>query len=110
MTNLIATDAQSQEIDSGLVDLFEITLPDNTVVYLHPGVDDDFTNIQFRDKSSPTNPVTAGSFIVGNTYTIASAGNTSFTGIGAANNNVGTSFVATWIVTGKLVFPAEAIV
>ena len=53
MTNLIATDAQSQEIDSGLVNLFEITLPDNTIVYLHPGVDDDFTNIQFRDKVSP---------------------------------------------------------
>ena len=53
MTNLIATDAQSQEIDSGIVDLFEITLPDDTIVYLHPGVDDDFTNIQFRDKDSP---------------------------------------------------------
>ena len=53
MTNLIATDAQSQEIDSGIVDLFEITLPDDTIVYLHPGVDDDFTNLQFRDKDSP---------------------------------------------------------
>ena len=100
MTNLIATDAQSQEIDSGLVDLFEITLPDSTIIYLHPGVDDDFTNIQFRDKTSPTNPVTAGSFIVGNTYTIASVGNTSFTGIGAGNNNVGTSFVATGVGSG----------
>ena len=28
MTNLIATDAQSQEIDSGIVDLFEITRED----------------------------------------------------------------------------------
>ena len=53
MTNLIATDAQSQEIDSGLIDLFEITLPDGTVLRLHPGVDDDLTNIYFRESTSP---------------------------------------------------------
>lgn len=37
----------------------------------------------------------AGSFTIGRTYTIATAGTTSFTSIGAANNNPGTVFVAT---------------
>jgi lambda family phage minor tail protein L len=53
MTNLIATDAQTQEIDSGLIDLFEITLPNGTVLRFHPGVDDDLTNIYFRESTSP---------------------------------------------------------
>lgn len=42
----------------------------------------------------------AGSFVVGNTYTIASVGTTSFTSIGAAANTVGTTFVATGVGTG----------
>ena len=99
MTNLIATDAQSQEIDSGLIDLFEITLPNDTVLRLHPGVDDDLTNIQFRNSTAPTNPVSAGNFVVGNTYTIVSG--TGFTSIGASNNNTGTSFVATGVGSGN---------
>jgi hypothetical protein len=37
----------------------------------------------------------AGSFTIGITYTIATAGTTSFTAIGAANNNPGTVFTAT---------------
>jgi type IV pilus assembly protein PilY1 len=37
----------------------------------------------------------AGSFTIGTTYKIVTAGSTSFTAIGAANNSVGTSFVAT---------------
>ena len=44
--------------------------------------------------------INAGSFIVGQQYTIVSAGNTSFTGIGAANNNVGTIFKATGAGSG----------
>ncbi len=99
MTNLIATDAQTQEIDSGLIDLFEITLPNGTVLRLHPGVDDDLTNIQFRTSKAPTNPVSAGNFVVGNTYTIVSG--TGFTSIGASNNNAGTSFVATGVGSGN---------
>ena len=39
--------------------------------------------------------VTAGSFVVGRSYRIISAGNTSFTAIGALNNYVGTVFTAT---------------
>jgi hypothetical protein len=45
------------------------------------------------------NPV-AGTFIIGQTYTITSAGTTNFTLIGAANNNVGTVFIATGPGTG----------
>ena len=43
---------------------------------------------------------TAGNFVVDKYYKIASAGNTSFTGIGAANNNVGTIFKATGVGSG----------
>lgn len=43
---------------------------------------------------------TAGSFIIGETYVIQSAGTTNFTLIGAENNTVGTLFVATGIGTG----------
>jgi hypothetical protein len=45
--------------------------------------------------------VNAGSFIVGTQYTIYSVGTTDFTLIGAANNNVGTTFVATGAGTGS---------
>jgi hypothetical protein len=44
--------------------------------------------------------VSGGSFVVDTKYTILSAGNTSFTSIGAANNNVGTVFVATGVGSG----------
>ena len=99
MSNLVATDAQSLEVDSGLIDLFELTLPDGITLYLHPGLDSSLNEIKFRDKKAPTNPITAGSFIVGQTYTIVSG--TGFTSIGAANNNAGTSFVATGVGSGS---------
>ncbi len=44
--------------------------------------------------------VTAGSFVTGETYVINTVGNTDFTAIGAADNDVGTSFVATGAGTG----------
>jgi len=44
--------------------------------------------------------ITAGSFVVGKTYTIVTAGTTDFTTIGAANNDVGTVFTATGVGTG----------
>lgn len=45
-------------------------------------------------------PVTAGSFDVGAYYTIQTVGTTNYTLIGAANNNVGTGFVATGVGAG----------
>ena len=44
--------------------------------------------------------ITAGSFVVGNIYTIASVGTTSFTSIGASANTVGITFVATGVGSG----------
>jgi hypothetical protein len=44
--------------------------------------------------------VTAGAFVVGQTYQIISVGNTSFTAIGAESNTVGAYFVATGAGTG----------
>tara|TARA_R110000765_G_scaffold348885_1_gene439023 strand:- start:191 stop:1150 length:960 start_codon:yes stop_codon:yes gene_type:complete len=42
----------------------------------------------------------AGSFVTGDYYAIASAGNTNFVAVGAANNNVGTIFKATGAGSG----------
>ena len=47
-----------------------------------------------------TGIVTAGSFVVGKSYTIATAGDTDFTAIGAADSVVGTTFTATGVGTG----------
>ena len=60
MSNLIATDSQTQQIDSELIDLFEIVLPNGPTIYFHPGVDASLTNIKFRDRTARSNPVTAG--------------------------------------------------
>lgn len=49
MSNLIATDLQGQSIDSPLINLFEVSLPSGSKVYLHSGVDESLTNVQFRD-------------------------------------------------------------
>jgi len=44
--------------------------------------------------------VTAGSFVVGVTYTIQSSGSTNFVAVGAADNAVGTIFTATGVGAG----------
>jgi hypothetical protein len=44
--------------------------------------------------------ITAGSFVVGITYTILTVGSTSFTAIGASANTVGITFVATGVGSG----------
>ena len=104
MSNVIATDVQTQEINSALVELFEITLPNGTTLYFHPGLDSDLTDVQFRDKTAPTTPVLAGNFIVGFSYTIINGGTnadpTSFTSIGAASGSAGTVFTATGVGSG----------
>jgi len=47
-----------------------------------------------------TTQVAAGSFVVGKQYVISTVGNTNFTAIGAANNNIGTYFIATGVGSG----------
>jgi hypothetical protein len=49
---------------------------------------------------SSTTTVTAGSFVVGTSYTILSIGTTDFTLIGAASNTVGAVFTATGVGAG----------
>lgn len=46
------------------------------------------------------NSVNAGSFVIGNQYTITSVGTTNFVAIGAASNTVGVTFTATGVGSG----------
>ena len=61
--------------------------------------------------TAPTlpSPVTVGSLVIGASYTIVSAGTTSFTSIGAANNTVGTVFTATGVGAGTGTVSGETI-
>ena len=54
MSNLITTDTQTQEIDSELIELFEIEMPDGTELYVHSGLDSDLTTIQLKSITAPT--------------------------------------------------------
>ena len=56
-------------------------------------------NYDGLDEVDRTN-VNAGSFVTGLKYIIVSVGNTDFTLIGAANNNIGTTFIATGAGSG----------
>ena len=56
------------------------------------------TGIVFQKSGSGT--FTAGSFVVGQSYQIATVGTTNFTLIGAASNTVGVVFTATGVGTG----------
>ena len=61
----------------------------------YPGALGNSVAVHMVDAASWEVSVTAGAIITGRTYTIITAGTTDFTEIGAANNNVGTKFVAT---------------
>ena len=52
MTDIIATDAQKQEIESPIVNLFELEYGSNRY-YFHEGLSDSLASIQFRDKTAP---------------------------------------------------------
>lgn len=67
-----------------------ITTANNTVTH-DPGV---YFRLQKAD-------ISAGSFVVGSTYTIKTVGSTNFTTIGASTNTVGTTFVATGVGSGS---------
>jgi hypothetical protein len=58
------------------------------------------SNAQWNTIAGTTN-VAAGSFVPGRTYVIVSPGTTDFTLIGAANNTIGTSFIALGAGTGS---------
>ena len=59
------------------------------------------SNISIGGGSSSQETDTAGAFTIGFFYTIVSAGTTDFTAIGAADNNVGTTFRATGVGSGS---------
>lgn len=59
MSNIIATDLQSQEIDSPLIDLFELELRDGTILYFHPGLEADLTTVRFRTTAGAIKTYTA---------------------------------------------------
>lgn len=61
-----------------------------------PAVTNDASTIYYEQG----NTVTAGSFVIGNAYMIASLGNTDFVAIGAAYNSVGQVFIATGVGSG----------
>lgn len=44
---IITTDLQSQEVGSGLVDLYEIQLSSDVTLYFHPGVDESLQSIDY---------------------------------------------------------------
>jgi hypothetical protein len=52
------------------------------------------TGVQVADQSASMASLSSGSLVIGNRYRITAAGGT-FTGVGAANNDVGTEFIAT---------------
>lgn len=58
------------------------------------------TAIGYQSLQNNGKQVTAGSFVSGTSYKIASVGTTDFTLIGSANNTVGTVFTATGVGTG----------
>ena len=51
MSELIES-VQTQDPGSALIELFELDLG-STVIYMHSGVEEDLTTIEFRDKLSP---------------------------------------------------------
>lgn len=55
MTNIIATDLQSQEVLSGLLELYVLEFGDNLSqkLYFHPGTKTDLTSVTFRDAEYP---------------------------------------------------------
>jgi len=59
------------------------------------------TNFTLNFRGAATATITAGSFVVGTIYTIASIGTTDFTLIGAASNTVGVIFTATGVGAGS---------
>jgi hypothetical protein len=76
----------------------KINSTDNLVVEFppNPTVGDIFSVVPV----AVTQTVTAGSFVIGETYTIVSIGTTDFTAIGASFNGVGQTFTATGVGSG----------
>ena len=81
---------------------YTVNVSYTTVTFTATPAAGDVINIgrKFFKAFTAAGTVTAGSFVVGETYTIASVGTTNFTLIGAASNTIGVTFVATGIGAG----------
>jgi hypothetical protein len=80
-----------------------IANPQNILVFVETVFQVSTTNYTLVENPSSTGTgqeVSAGSFVISTEYVITSAGDTDFTLIGAADNNVGTVFTATGAGTG----------
>jgi hypothetical protein len=76
---------------------------DLKVKVYHAYVLDSTVSTVAAQRAIPTGPsgtITAGSFVVGHSYTILTLGTTNFTLIGAASNTIGVSFTATGAGSG----------
>lgn len=69
-----------------------VSAADDTVKFLYVKNTDEAESVYLITEALE---VTAGDFVIGETYVIKTAGTTDFTLIGAADSNVGTSFTAT---------------
>lgn len=67
----------------------------NLAQHINKTVEENYKSLGLNDV------ITAGSFIVGKKYKIVSTGNTTFTSIGAIDNNVNTIFTATGVGSGS---------
>lgn len=98
------TSANGDPIDLDLIDnldeyTYGITVNGGPII---PGQDITFTDAvaSFSHELKDTSTTNAGAFLVGKKYVIETVGDTDFTLIGSANNDVGTVFTATGIGSG----------
>ena len=75
-------------------------LSTTTPRYTSPFIDTDIASVKLFEYEINNDTVSAGSFVVGESYIIAVPGTTNFTSIGAADSNVGTVFTATGAGSG----------
>jgi hypothetical protein len=80
--------------NSTTLDIVGFPLPSDTE-------DGRYAKLKLEAVLSPFSVITAGSFVVGRTYTIRALGTTDFTAIGAISNTIGITFKATGVGTGN---------
>ena len=51
--NIITTDLQSQSVDSALVELYELDLGNGTILFFHPGLEENITTVKFHPVGQP---------------------------------------------------------
>ena len=100
LTNNLATEVSRAQTAEGAINAVLSPLLTDVGAY------DDAISQAFPARHAPSysykglTTVTAGSFVTGVTYTIATVGSTNFTAIGASANTVGVSFVASGAGSG----------